>query len=185
MLLRQVLHDFDRYLAARGHSFEALVVGRGALELAAVETKARPEIAHAVEVIYPFISTPISKMAEHFAQDYALSTVWLRESGLGDITRSPDGWTRRMHLTTFAGQAIFLHSLAREDIIALSLLAVIEGRATPEGVLALGLGPEEIEASRSYLVERTLDGSMEDEGMARDHVDHRLTLLGDALRLAA
>lgn len=164
MRIREIIGDFDRYLAACGHSFEGLVVGRTALELMGIQTPARLDLEPRVEVVYPELPEIVSEASEEFASARALSPGWLRACRATDlVTRLPKGWTRRMRLTTFAGRSIFLHSLARPDLIAGRLLAYLEGRANLDDCLELGILPGDLQRSREYLLEQHCEHSWEEQ----------------------
>jgi hypothetical protein len=174
--IREIISDFDRYLGACGHSFEGLVVGRTALELLGIQTPARPDLEPNVEVVYPELPEIVLEASEDFAMARALAPDWLRACSATDlVTRLPKGWTRRMRLTTFAGRSIFLHSLARPDLIAGRLLAFLEGRAALDDCLVLGILPGDLQRSREYLLEQRCELSWE------EHVERCLRRVEHAL----
>ncbi len=164
MRIREIIGDFDRYLAACGHSFEGLVIGRTALELMGIQTPARLDLEPRVEVVYPQLPEIVIEAAEAFASARALSPGWLHGCSATDLViRLPKGWTRRMRLTTFSGRSIFLHSLARPDLIAGRLLAYLEGRASLDDCLVLGILPGDLQRSREYLLEQHSELSWEEQ----------------------
>lgn len=157
MKAREILCDFDRYLGACGHSFEGLVVGRSALELLGLQVPSWSSQEPAVEVVYPRVPELVVEAAETFGLARALSPRWLRDCTADVLDQLPHGWHQRLRLMTFTGRAIYLHSLARPDIIASRLLGLAEGRLRVEDCLALGVLPGDLERAREYLMEQHVE----------------------------
>lgn len=76
---------------------------------------------------------------------------------------------------TFTGRAVYLHSLARPDIIASRLLGLVEGRGSVEDCLALGVLPGDLERSREYLMEQHVEAAWQ------RHVERTLADLNHVL----
>jgi len=112
---RETIKRFDRFLAARGLSLDAVVIGGVAMALLGVVSRQTRDC----DVLDPRIPPEIADAAREFAAEArrrgeSLSDDWFNNGpeSLGDVL--PDGWRSRVQ-TVFAGEALTLRSLGRKD----------------------------------------------------------------------
>ena len=119
-----IVARFDAFLAAEGLHLEAIIVGGAALGLLGLITRETRDC----DVLAPSLPEEILAAARRFAsvvrsEGFVLRDDWLNNGpeSLGSVL--PQGWRSRLQLA-FTGQAIVLHTLAREDLLKTKLCAL-------------------------------------------------------------
>lgn len=143
---RETLQRFDAFLALRGASLDAILVGGAALDLLGVISRETRDC----DVIHPDLSKSILDAAQAFAQvesraGWPLAPDWLN-NGPASLTRAlPVGWQTRIQ-TVFTGAALTLHTLGRRELLFTKVFALCDRGTDLKDCLALcPTGPELME----------------------------------------
>jgi hypothetical protein len=140
-----IIPKFDTFLKKRGLTFEGVVIGGAALELLGVISRETQDC----DVLDPAIPIEIAEAAKAFAQEMSLPETGLRENWLNNgpstlVPLLPSGWKIRLSVL-FKGDALILHCLCRQDLLATKLLAFCDrGQDLPD---CLAMNPSKSELS--------------------------------------
>jgi Nucleotidyltransferase of unknown function (DUF6036) len=121
-----ILQSFDRYLAARGLRFEAVIIGGAALNLLGIVSRATKDC----DVLHPALPREIELAAAAFAKETtdsgsALDSLWLNNGPMSLTGQLPEGWQDRLQ-PAFNGVAIELRTLGRIDLLRSKLFALCD-----------------------------------------------------------
>ena len=148
---RETLEKFDKFLAARKLSFEAVVIGGAALALLNVISRQTRDC----DVIHPDIPQDIIGAANEFAALMRESGVPLQDdwfnntpSPLGALL--PHGWLERVQ-SVFKGKAISINTLARSDLLKTKLFAYCDRGTDLGDCMALAPTVEELHEALPWL----------------------------------
>lgn len=172
---REILTDFDRYLARRGLRLDAVIVGGAALNLLGLVSRPTKDC----DVLDPVLSQEVAEAARAFAAEVreggeVLDDGWLNNEPASLAGQLPAGGRDRLQSAS-RGLAIELHCLGREDLLRSKLFALCD-RGTDLGD-CLALAPDETEL-------RALLPWLEQQDAAPGWPAHvRATLAGRARRL--
>lgn len=139
-----IIKAFDTFLAGRGQSFSAIIIGGGALSLMGVISRETQDI----DVLDPILPPAIVASSHEFAaQHNANGTATLKQAWLNNGPESlrrdlPGGWQSRTQLI-YSGAAIELHVLGRSDLLKSKLFAFCDREMDRQDCLKLK--PTEIE----------------------------------------
>jgi hypothetical protein len=152
MIFATLLDAFDQALRQQGNTFEALVSGPGALLLHAGQANAEPPAPLDVLCpdIWPYVLGAAAESSK--AGGYA-GTGWIRERSIELPGGLPAGWHHRMQIMAYAGQALFLHALAPEDVAAAIVVRQLSGERSSLGSDLAGLSISALERLRDHLDE--------------------------------
>ena len=95
---RRTLEQFDTFLAARGLSLEAVVIGGAALNLLGIVHRATEDC----DIIYPLLPEAIVTAAREFAEQQRtiersdLDRDWLNNGPASLVEVLPSGWEARL-----------------------------------------------------------------------------------------
>jgi len=155
---RELLTEFDRYLRERGLRFNAIVVGGTALNLLGVVSRPTKDC----DILYPRIPEEIAQASRAFAAQIRavemLQDDWLNNGPATLIEHLPLGWQERV-LTVFAGEALHLRCLGRQDLLCAKLFALCDRGIDFDDCIALAPSPVELAAVRVWLEPQ--DGNLE------------------------
>ncbi|MBI3556656.1 MAG: hypothetical protein HY074_10370 [Deltaproteobacteria bacterium] len=120
---KEMLMEFDQYLAVRQLHFEAVVIGGSALALLGTITRETQDC----DVLDPDIPDEVAKAAQEFSHEVRqkgreLKNEWLNNgpASLKDVL--PKEWRSRLE-KLYRGQALTLHTLGRSDLLKSKLFA--------------------------------------------------------------
>jgi hypothetical protein len=141
---KETITGFDAFLAERGLSLEAVVIGGAALGLLGVVSRQTRDC----DILHPELPPAIVEAAREFAQrgrraGDMLDDDWLNNgpSSLAEVL--PPGWRERVH-TVFAGRAITLHCLGRLDLLRSKLFALCDRGIDLSDCMALAPTADEL-----------------------------------------
>ena len=151
---RTTIAAFDAFLARRGLSLEAVVVGGTALGLLGIV--ARP--TRDCDVLHPRVPDAIKRAAREFAAEVRRSGEVLGDNWLNDgptsLTKDlPEGWEDRLQ-TAYRGEAVMLHTLGRLDLLRSKLFALCDRAIDLPDCLALCPSGKELEQLLPWLEAR-------------------------------
>ena len=120
---KEILMEFDDFLAIRKLQFEAIVIGGAALSLLGVVTRETQDC----DVLDPNIPASIEKAAREFSYEITKRGGELKETWLNNGPESlkdvlPKDWQLRLEKLYF-GKALSLHTLGRSDLLKSKLFA--------------------------------------------------------------
>jgi Nucleotidyltransferase of unknown function (DUF6036) len=151
MLPQLIIPAFDRYLAAQGLRFEAVVIGGAALALLGVVQRPTDDC----DVLDPTIPEPVLGAARSFAATQGISPTWLNSQAhdfVGVPGCLPEGWRARLRLA-FQGTALVLHTLGRLDLLCTKLVALVDRGTDYADCLALRPTQAELEAAWPFVAD--------------------------------
>ncbi|MCP3918512.1 MAG: hypothetical protein GY711_23445 [bacterium] len=145
---------FDRFLAAEGLSFEAVIVGGAALALLGLTTRQTRDC----DVLEPLLSAEIEDAARRFAgeqraQGVDLADDWLNNGPRDLIDVLPEGWDARL-VDLRVGDALVLRTLGRKDLLCTKLFALCDRGLDLADCLALAPTAPEIEGIEPWVAQR-------------------------------
>ena len=122
----EILASFDKYLAPRQLRFDAVVIGGAALNLLGIVSRLTKDC----DILTPEIPKQIADAAHNFALQVrtaggTLQDDWLNNGPASLRSQLLPGWEDRLQ-TVFAGQAINLRSLGRQDLLCAKLFALCD-----------------------------------------------------------
>ncbi len=133
----ETIAGFDTFLAARGLSFEAVVIGGAALGLLGVVSRHTRDC----DILHPKLPREIQDAAKEFAETRnregdLLADDWLNNgpSSLADVL--PPGWKDRLQIA-YKGNAVILHCLGRIDLLRSKLFALCDRGIDLQDCIAL------------------------------------------------
>jgi hypothetical protein len=146
---RSTIPAFDAFLAERGLSLQATVIGGAALQLLGVITRPTTDC----DVMAPALTPEIVQAADEFAatrtQD-ALQRGWLNNGPASLASTLPPGWARRLE-PLYAGGALQLWTLGREDLLRSKLFALVDRNIDLPDCIALRPTVAELETLLPWL----------------------------------
>jgi hypothetical protein len=154
---RTTLAAFDRYLADRGLSLEAVVVGGAALNLLGVITRQTRDC----DILHPLLPEAVVAAARAFAAEVTASGGRLKEDWLNNGPSSlapllPAGWELRLQ-EAFRGQVLVLRSLHRSDLLKSKLFALCDRGLDLQDCIALAPTPTELAEAATWLEPQDLN----------------------------
>jgi hypothetical protein len=121
---RKTIPVFDAYLAQRGLTLRATVVGDAALQLLGVIARPTKDC----DVLDPELPAAIRQAADDFAALHADEDVergWLNNGPASLVPSLPPTWSTRLH-PLYSGAALELLTLSREDLLWSKLFALVD-----------------------------------------------------------
>jgi hypothetical protein len=148
---KETIEGFDSFLAERGLSFEAVVIGGAALGLLGVVSRQTRDC----DILHPQLPKIIREAAEEYAgiqcrKGDLLARDWLNNGPASLVDALPLGWMDRLQLA-YKGPAVTLHSLGRLDLLRSKLFALCDRGIDLQDCLALAPTTEEIKEIRPWL----------------------------------
>jgi Nucleotidyltransferase of unknown function (DUF6036) len=142
---RRLLLAFDQYLADRRLPFEAVVIGGAALNLLGVVSPLTKDC----DILHPEIPNEIAEASRGFAIEIrakggTLQDTWLNNGPSLLASHLQPRWEERLQ-TVFAGTAIHLRCLGREDLLCAKLFALCDRGIDLRDCLALAPNINELE----------------------------------------
>ncbi len=137
---RTTIQAFDDFLARRGLSLDAVIVGGTALGLLGVISQP----TRACDALHPRIPEAIRRAAQGVAAKCRGTGEPLADDGLNDgpsslIDDLPKGWGDRLQ-TAYQGDAVTLRTLGRLDLLRSKLFAICDRATIAELGRRLGHG---------------------------------------------
>lgn len=123
---RKTVEAFDRFLPRRGLSLDAVAVGGAALNLFGIITRPTTDC----DILHPELPQQIVESAAAFAAEVraggeVLADDWLNNGPSSLARHLPEGWSARVQ-PLFAGKALRLTALGREDFLRAKLWALLD-----------------------------------------------------------
>jgi hypothetical protein len=148
------IQQFDAFLAARGLSLEAVVIGGSALALLGVVERETRD----VDVMHPHVPPAVSNAARAFAAEERsagrpLSDGWLNNGPESLARELPSGWQGRTQ-RAFAGVALTLVTLGRADLLKSKLYALCDRGTDVLDCVALAPTSAELDEALPWVSER-------------------------------
>jgi|SRR5579871_783409 len=176
---REILTAFDRYLARRSLTLQAVVVGGTALNLLGVVSRPTKDC----DIIHPALSPEIIAAARQFAsaeraRGQALDDDWLNNGPSSLTQHLPSGWQERLQIV-FTGAAVTLRCLGRRDLLCVKLWALCDRGIDLSDCLALAPDAEELRTVLPWL--ETQDAHPDWPEHVRATLDDVAKRLGHAL----
>jgi hypothetical protein len=148
---RVTISGFDAFLAERGLSIEAVVIGGAALGLLGVVSRQTRDC----DILYPKLPDAIQNAAKEYARicrnrGDILDDDWLNDgpSLLTDVL--PAGWKERLQIA-FEGKAITLRCLGRLDLLRSKLFALCDRGIDLSDCVALAPTEAELDEIQPWL----------------------------------
>jgi hypothetical protein len=140
-----IILAFDQYLAERRLQFDAVVIGGAALNLLGVVSRLTKDC----DILRPEIPNEIAEASRGFAIEMrakggTLQDNWLNNGPNSLTSHLLPRWEERLQ-TVFAGTAIHLRCLGREDLLCAKLFALCDRGIDLGDCLALGPNINELE----------------------------------------
>jgi Nucleotidyltransferase of unknown function (DUF6036) len=122
----ETIAAFDSYLFARSLRFRGVVIGGAALNLLGVVSR----VTRDCDILHPVLPDAIKAAASAFAAERRragelLDDQWLNNGPAALAKQLPSDWHERLH-TVFAGSALELQSLGRDDLLRSKLFALCD-----------------------------------------------------------
>jgi hypothetical protein len=154
---RTTLTAFDRYLADRGLSLEAVVVGGAALNLLGVITRQTRDC----DILHPALPPEVVAASRAFAAQVTAAGGNLKEDWLNNGPSSlapllPADWQLRLQ-EAFRGQVPVLRSLHRSDLLKSKVFALCDRGIDLADCLALAPTPAELAEAITWLEPQDLN----------------------------
>src|SRR5215467_13020296 len=137
----EILALFDHYLAERRFRFDGVVIGGAALNLLGVVSRLTKDC----DILTPEIPKEIADESRAFALQVrarggTLQDDWLNNGPAALRSQLLPGWHDRLQ-TAFAGQAITLHALGRQDLLCVKVFALCDRGLDLGDCIALAPSP--------------------------------------------
>jgi Nucleotidyltransferase of unknown function (DUF6036) len=149
---RRIIPEFDTYLASRGLTLRAVVIGGAALQLMGVI--ARP--TEDCDVLDPSVPADILRAADEFAKLHradGIAAGWFNNGPASLVRNLRQTWTTRLQ-PLYSGTALELLTLGREDLLRSKLFALIDRNIDLPDCVALRPTREELHALLPWLCEQ-------------------------------
>jgi hypothetical protein len=148
---RETIERFDRFLVARGLSFEAVVIGGTALGLLGVIARQTRDC----DILHPQLTPVMLDAAQVFAVAVraagdVLDDQWLNNGPSTLVDALPVGWQARLQ-RVYTGEAIVLHSLGRQELLMSKLFALCDREIDLQDCLALSPTVDELQLVTPWL----------------------------------
>ncbi len=142
---------FDHFLAERGLSFEAVVIGGAALALLGIVSRQTRDC----DILRPALPPEIRDAARAFAttmraQGDALDDDWLNNGPASLTDALPEGWSERLQIA-YQGRTIILRCLGRTELLMSKLFAMCDRGIDLQDCVALAPTAEELTSIRPWL----------------------------------
>ena len=153
----EIIPRFDEFLADRGLTLEAIVVGGTALALLGIILRETRDC----DVIEPELTGDIREGAQTFAIEMRSQGVILRDDWLnnGPSTLAPllpEGWRNRLQ-PLYQGRAITLLSLGRPELLLSKLFALCDRGLDIGDCIALAPTSEELTEAEAWIAGQDLN----------------------------
>jgi hypothetical protein len=148
---RQVLEDFDAFLASCSLRLEASAICGGALVLLGRIDRRTLDL----NILHPELASEVVEAARMFASRRGcwLAADWLNNGPMSLVELLPPGWQARLQ-PAFAGQVITLHTLGRADLLKTKLLALCDRGTDLVDCIALAPSAAELEEATPWVCEQ-------------------------------
>ncbi len=151
---KETITAFDSFLAERGLSLEAVVIGGAALGLLGVVSRQTRDC----DILYPKLPQAIEDAAKAFAKTRSkggdlLADDWLNNGPSSLTDALPTGWKDRLQVA-YQGKTITLHSLGRIDLLRSKLFALCDRGIDLQDCIALAPIVSELEEISPWLEEQ-------------------------------
>lgn len=151
---RVTIQAFDAFLARRGLSLDAVIVGGAALGLLGIISRPTRDC----DVLHPRVPAAIQSAARDFAAECRgageiLADEWLNNGPSSLIDDLPDGWADRLQIA-HEGEAVTLRTLGRLDLLRSKLFALCDRAIDLPDCLALRPSKDELEELLPWLEAR-------------------------------
>jgi len=148
---RETISAFDSFLASRGLSLEAVIVGGAALGLLGVTSRQTRDC----DVLVPDLPEEVLAAARAFASNSRskgemLSDEWLNNGPSSLVRTLPSGWREHLQIV-FEGKAITLSCLGRTDLIRSKLFALCDRAIDLPDCIALAPTSAELEEVEEWV----------------------------------
>lgn len=148
---RTTIQAFDAFLARRGLSLDAVIVGGAALGLLGVISRPTRDC----DVLHPRVSESIRQAAQQFAAECrrageVLANDWLNDGPSSLVDDLPKGWGDRLQ-TAYIGEAVTLRTLGRLDLLRSKLFALCDRAIDLPDCVALRPSKAELEELLPWL----------------------------------
>lgn len=150
----EIFQYFDTFLAARGLSFEAVVIGGAALACLGVIARETRDC----DVLDPTIPHEIEQAAQELSLELANNGLFLHKEWLNNGPASlkevlPRGWQARI-VPLFKGHALFLSTLGRKDLLKTKLFAYCDRGQDLSDCVALNPTKAELDEAIDWVIEQ-------------------------------
>lgn len=176
---KEMLTEFDQYLAVRGIEFEAVVIGGAALALLGVIARETQDC----DILDPRIPENVAQAALEFGhkairKGYDLKESWLNNGpeSLKDVL--PKGWRSRLE-KLYTGKALLLHTLGRPDLLKSKLFAYCDRGQDLKDCIALKPTQQELRDALDWLKKQDANPDWP------AHVETKIAQLGSRLGYGA
>lgn len=172
--MKEVIQAFDDFLLSKRLTFEAVIIGGGALIILDVIDRKTKDI----DCLDPKIPESVVKASMEFArtrQELGLWERWLNNDPLGLKQDLPSGWQDRLQ-EIYRGKALKFDTLGRSDLLKSKLFAYCD-RTEPDRSDLLCLKPTSIELLEAISWVKMRDS----HPMWIKHVDVAFSSLGKEL----
>ena len=146
---RTTIPAFDAYLAARGLTLRATVIGGAALQLMGVISRATKDC----DVLDPTLPAEIIEAADAFAAQLIgedLRSGWFNNGPASLVRTLPPEWADRLQ-PLYTGSALQLLTLARVDLLRSKLFALVDRNIDLVDCVALAPSRTELHALLPWL----------------------------------
>jgi Nucleotidyltransferase of unknown function (DUF6036) len=142
---------FDQFLAERGLSFEAVVIGGAALGLLGIISRQTRDC----DILRPALPAEIRNAATAFAKarrahGEVLDDEWLNNGPASLADALPEGWSTRLQMA-YQGRAIILRCLGRTELLMSKLFALCDRGIDLRDCVALAPTVEELRDIRPWV----------------------------------
>lgn len=147
----ETLRQFDAYLAKKGLSFDAVVIGGAALAILGTISRETQDC----DVLSPKIPADIQKAAKDFSREISAKGEALKEDWLNNGPESlldvlPKEWRARTQ-ELFSGKALHLQTLGRPDLLRSKFFAYCDRQLDLPDCIALRPSKEEMLETLDWL----------------------------------
>ena len=149
---RTTMPAFDAFLAERRLRLRATVIGGAALQLMGVIARATKDC----DVLDPRLPAEIVRAADEFAASRVgegLGAGWFNNGPASLLRNLPAGWEARLQ-RLYAGRALELRTLGREDLLRSKLFALVDRNIDLPDCVALAPTRVELHALLPWLDEQ-------------------------------
>lgn len=151
MLPRPTIEAFDLFLAERGLSLEATVIGGAALVLLGVAARQTRDF----DILHPTLPFDILKASQEFSRSMRAKGIPLQEDWLNNgpsqlANTLPLGWRER-RVELFLGKSLCLFTLGRADLLKSKLFALCDRGSDFSDCLALNPTAAELEEAAPWV----------------------------------
>lgn len=154
---REIIPQFDRFLAERGLTLEAIATGGAALALLGIITRETRDC----DLLEPKLSAGVLEASHAFAsglraQGEVLRDDWLNNGPASLAPLLPEDWRNRLQLI-HQGEAIRLWTLGRPELLLSKLFALCDRGLDLSDCLALKPDTEELVQAKAWITVQDLN----------------------------